>query len=439
MWANLVVGSSFPLGLVVLSQVADHDNITEDPVHSHNQGQEVTVEEVEQPGKGIHIHRGVQRGVGNQAARLDEPVLHSKVGNQRSHSGADRQEHGSADQAHQDDHLQDVAAGDIEGGHSQRQIDNTGKWQHGVVGQHDSPHQVQGDSDHTGDPNLGVAQQNSGIQTDEDLTVVLGLLLQPSGAGLGNGSQRLHEVLCHHGQQRQRGCTGNAQCQGGHNRVAAYQAEDNSEDEADDMVFGKYADLTLEPSNIEAGVLDEGDLAQQQLHRIQHGAEEECRVRRGDAGDAGLLQNQRFHSVADDKLADDTHGGNNEGKHDPEGLALSEGDNQNALESLAPNIPQVDVDGLGLSDEEHDQVDEDLEGEQQECVLPGPSDGGEGGPAAVQDVKGLANGFRHSLRHGSNGPGHITDNKRDTGKSHREGNRRGESLCRLHFCDQAQD
>lgn len=101
-------------------------------------------------------------------------------------------------------------------------------------------------------PDLGVTSENRPVQTDDHLTAGEALL-NPCRGSLGDRGQGGHEQLGDHREESKSGCGHNTSCEC-LLALSCDKADNGTEDEADNVVLTKDADLVLQSSAVKLGL-----------------------------------------------------------------------------------------------------------------------------------------------------------------------------------------
>ena len=145
------------------------------------------------------------------------------------------------------------------------------------------------------------------------------------------------------------------------------KADNGTEDEADNVVLTKDADLVLQSSAVKLGLGGE-HLVQCASDGIEDDVRKEHRMRHTDARTARQFLNLILGGVGALELKDDLDTASDEACDHGAGHAVD----QEGSETLIGNVPDVNVEGVGLVEQQHDNVDRNLNNKHQEDVAPRP-------------------------------------------------------------------
>ena len=112
---------------------------------------------------------------------------------------------------------------------------------------------------------------------------------------------------------------------------------------------------------------------------------------------------------------------------------------QEGGEALVGDVPHIDVEGVGLVEQQHDDVDRDLDNEHQEDVAPRPHEAERRRPTHVEAGKLQTECLDKALDGLTDGGRHVRNNKVDAHDSDAEGQTCAKSLRGLEAYDQTDD
>ena len=133
------------------------------------------------------------------------------------------------------------------------------------------------------------------------------------------------------------------------------------------MVLAEDADLLLHGSSVKLGLLGE-DLVEKAGDGIEDDVRKEHGVRHANAGAARELLDLILRRIGVLELENDLDTTSNEAGDDASGDAVD----QERGEALVGDVPHINVQGVRLVDEQHDDVDANLDDKHKEDVRPRP-------------------------------------------------------------------
>ena len=221
---------------------------------------------------------------------------------------------------------------------------------------------------------------------------------------LGDGGQCLHEVLGDNREESEAHSALNAEGKELAEIILAEETKEAAENEAKDVVLGKDADLLVQRLRVSL-VVERRNLAQQLVNGIVDRGKEHHLVRAGYAGNTSELINLISEEVGGLQLKDNLDCRNDERKHD----VASKTHDAHSSKNLSPNVPEVSVEGIRLVRNEHDDVDDDHQGEHEDCIGPGPGDSCHRSPATVENGQVDADVLQHCLTDRRDDVAHVAN------------------------------
>ena len=110
------------------------------------------------------------------------------------------------------------------------------------------------------------------------------------------------------------------------------------------------------------------------------------------------------------------------------------GGDEGASEGEVPEVPDVDVEGLGQAGGQQNDVDEQCHRDDPQTDVRTKGDGGSGRPADINNVALNASAGNHSTCYTVNGAPHQANNKANTDEG--DTNDHGGAECSARFCSQ---
>ena len=380
-------------------------------------------------------------GQGRTGHGSDELTLEVEAGVNRElgHIGSRRSaavEDGNDNEAGDDERAEHVATADgHDKGNAEGQDRKVGEGQHVVARENDG--QEQGDGRHEqreGDDGV-VADDDGGVETDVELTTLEALGAELTGS-VGDGHEALDEQGGHARHEDHDGGHVDAEGEDLCDAVLGEGTDDAAENQAEHPGLTEEAEVLLGGIEAEVNVADAGNVVEDPVHRTSddHGARR-GRRRQGHVRNAEVVRDEGLRPVGELE-GDDGHDAGSEKAVD-EVTSHKEGKDADGEQVVI--VPDVNVHGVGLVDDQQHDVDEqdlkDDEGDNGRC----PRDGRDGTPTHVEDVELNTKVGDHGLGGGAKLILHELDNEVDAGKADGNGDAGLEGLANLQTKHEAQD
>ena len=220
------------------------------------------------------------------------------------------------------------------------------------------------------------------------------------------------------------------------NIVEGDDAHHEPDEETEDDRITEDAPVFLNILGIPVDFLDAGDLP-------EHPVGGDCEGNAGAGGEVGDGDAGQTVEVLDGfgnpVTEEQRPGGSNSGGKEPQVEILAHDGDQGTDEGEVPEIPDIDIQGLGEPDEQQDHIDQDRDGDDPQPDLGGKRDGGGRRPANIHNVERGAGILDHRLTDCGQGAPHEADDQVDTDERNTDSDRGAESPAGFSAEDQSNE